>query len=311
LKYGSAQAFEAALSSALRRRVRGDTNAEFQRLRRSVAFDRLLARLNQIDSENWLLKGGVALEYRMPVEARATTDIDLSARVSVDIFVKSLTDATSTNLGDYFEFVFTREPFRPVADLPTTYRFSIEARLNARRFERLTLDVGFADPWLGIPEQLTASDLLGFAGIDPITVRAIPIVQHVAEKVHAYTRQYGRENTRVKDLVDIVLLASHRPIDGVRLRTTLDGVFEARGTHVLPTGLPMPPPGWAGPYEVLTEPLGIEHDLARAHAIAADFLDPVLAEPVPIQGRMWDPASLSWTSGLPSSQRDVSVRDRT
>ena len=164
MKYGSGQAFEAALSAALRRRTPDQTNAEFQRLRRSVAFDRLLARLTRVDGDNWLLKGGVALEYRMPAEARATTDIDLSARGDVSIFVKSLTDATETDLGDYFEFVFTREPFRPIDDLPTTYRFSLEARLNARRFERLTLDVGFADPWLGEAELLAAPESLELCG---------------------------------------------------------------------------------------------------------------------------------------------------
>ena len=295
MKYSSAQAFEAALSAMLRRRTPGQTNPEFQRLRRSVAFDRLLARLIHIDADNWLLKGGVALEYRMPAEARATTDLDLSARGNLAVFIKSLTDATTTDLGDFFEFVFTREPFRPVTDLPTTYRFSIEARLNARRFERLTLDVGFADPWLGIPEQVAAPDLLGFAGIEPITVRAIPVVQHLAEKVHAYTRQYERENTRVKDLVDILLLSSHRPIDGVTLRTALDRVFAARENHLLPTALPMPPRGWDAPYRVLAEPLGIESDLSKGHAMVADFLDPAMAQPHRVQGLTWNPASRSWS----------------
>jgi predicted nucleotidyltransferase component of viral defense system len=296
MKYGSAQAFEAALSVALRRRTPGQTNADFQRLRRSVAFDRLLARLTRIDPDNWLLKGGVALEYRMPAEARATTDIDLSARGDVGVFVKSLTEATKIDLGDYFEFVFTREPFRPIDDLPTTYRFSLEARLSARRFERLTLDVGFADPWLGIAEQLTAPDLLSFAGIEPVTVKAIPIAQHVAEKAHAYTRQYGRENTRVKDLVDIILLSSHQPISGLTLRSTLEGVFEARGSHALPDSLPTPPLGWPGPYRVLAEPLGIEPDLTRGYAMTADFLDPVLAQQHHIQGSIWDPLSRNWAN---------------
>jgi len=296
VKYGSAQAFEAALSAALRRRTPGQTNTEFQRLRRSVAFDRLLARLTRIDPDNWLIKGGVALEYRMPEEARATTDIDLSARGDVSAFIKSLTDATKTDLGDYFEFVFMREPFRPLEDLPTTYRFSLEARLSARRFEGLTLDVGFADPWLGIAEQLTAPDLLSFAGIEPVTVKAIPIEQHVAEKAHAYTRQYGRENTRVKDLVDIILLSSHQPISRLTLRTTFEAVFEARGSHALPDALPTPPLGWAGPYRVLAGPLGIESDLTRGYAIAANFLDPVLAQQHRVQGSIWNPLSRNWVN---------------
>jgi predicted nucleotidyltransferase component of viral defense system len=294
VKYGSAEAFETALSARLRRRPPGQTNTEFQRLRRYVAFNRFLARLISVDADNWLLKGGVALEYRMPAEARATTDIDLSARSDVASFTKSVTDATTIDLGDYFQFESTREPYRPVAGLATTYRFSLEARLNKRRFEPLTLDVGFADPWLDVAEHLTAPDLLSFAEIAPITVRAIPIVQHIAEKVHAYTRTYERENTRVKDLVDIILLSSHRPIEGSTLSKTFDDVFEARKTHKLPTTLPEPPPGWAGPYRVLAAPLGIESDLAMSHAMAAAFIDPVVATPNRVLDATWDPKSRSW-----------------
>jgi hypothetical protein len=40
--------------------------------------------------------------------------------------------------------------------------------------------------------MIQTSDLLSFAGIEPLTPPAIPLSQHLAEKVHAYTRSYGR-----------------------------------------------------------------------------------------------------------------------
>ena len=49
------------------------------RLRRKVAFDRLLARLFHEQTGNMLLKGGYALELRLE-SARATKDIDLSIK---------------------------------------------------------------------------------------------------------------------------------------------------------------------------------------------------------------------------------------
>src|SRR5260221_3239157 len=48
------------------------------RLRRQVAFDRLLARLFAEPDPPWLLKGGYAFDLRLGGGARTTTDLDLS-----------------------------------------------------------------------------------------------------------------------------------------------------------------------------------------------------------------------------------------
>jgi hypothetical protein len=67
----------------------------------------------------------------------------------------------------------------------------VEASLAGRLFETFLLDVGEWDgPTIGQPEALTTPDLLGFAGIEPVTVAAIPLTRQVAEKLHAYTRRY-------------------------------------------------------------------------------------------------------------------------
>lgn len=54
-----------------------ETNIDLQRLRRKVAFERLLARFFVNGSNTWVLKGGYALEIRF-AHARATKDIDLT-----------------------------------------------------------------------------------------------------------------------------------------------------------------------------------------------------------------------------------------
>jgi hypothetical protein len=86
-------------------------------------------------------------------------------------------------------------------------RYDVDCQLAGRRFDAVTVDVGFVDPIEADPERLHGPDLLLFAGIAPAEVPAIPLSQHVAEKVHAYARVYGAEgllSTRVKDLVDLV-----------------------------------------------------------------------------------------------------------
>ena len=48
------------------------------RLRKEVAFDRLLARLLVVAPGRWVLKGGLALDFRFGERARTTRDIDLA-----------------------------------------------------------------------------------------------------------------------------------------------------------------------------------------------------------------------------------------
>src|SRR6202012_480879 len=84
------------------------------------------------------------------------------------------------------------------------------------------LDVAFADPIFGEPDIVTADDVLGFAGIEPPSLRVYPLETHIAEKLHAYTLPRKRPNSRVKDLPDIALLASVREIEGAKLRASLE-----------------------------------------------------------------------------------------
>lgn len=50
---------------------------DVNRLRRQVAFERLLVRL-AADGDTWILKGGLALELRLANQCRSTKDLDLT-----------------------------------------------------------------------------------------------------------------------------------------------------------------------------------------------------------------------------------------
>jgi hypothetical protein len=108
-------------------------------------------------------------------------------------------------------------------------------------------------------EPLTFSSALTFAGLAPsVTVPAIDVDQHAAEKFHALTRTYGeRPNTRVKDLVDLVLLTELNLVDPTRLTDRVRTVFRVRATHPMPTELPEPPSAWRDDYLGLIEELDI------------------------------------------------------
>jgi hypothetical protein len=145
------------------------------------------------------------------------------------------------------------------------------------------------------PETVAASHLLDFADVEPIHVPALAIEQHVAEKLHAYTRTYAGEkpSSRVKDLVDLVVIARTTAIDAERLERATGAIFERRATHQMPAAVPAPPVDWAPGWRKLVADMPVEGDLRAAHSAAAALLDPVLARNV-TSGR-WAPDSREWT----------------
>lgn len=142
--------------------------------------------------------------------------------------------------------------------------------------------------------MIQTSDLLSFAGIEPLTLPAIPLSQHLAEKVHAYTRRYGSSelpSTRPKDLIDILLIEGSATIEAAALRHALETTFSERALQPLPASLPVPPTAWTTPYRRLAETVDIEPNLATAFARAAVFLDPILAAKASGQ---WDTERQEW-----------------
>ncbi|MGH3499323.1 MAG: nucleotidyl transferase AbiEii/AbiGii toxin family protein [Nocardioidaceae bacterium] len=75
MRYTDARAFRQALEQRLKTLAAGD-GARLSRERKRVVFDRLFARLAATAPDRWLLKGGVALDLRLPDRARATRDVD-------------------------------------------------------------------------------------------------------------------------------------------------------------------------------------------------------------------------------------------
>lgn len=272
--YQSPTAFRTALEDRLKR-ISGEEGVDVNRLRKQVAFDRLLTRLFSNDDLPWVLKGGYAMELRTQ-SARATKDIDLTMR---DEELYSL-DAEERNLAlqetiqdrvlrpamqDFFEFAIGSA--RTDFDAPPKggARFPIEARMDGRTFAKFHLDIGLGDVWAEPFDELVPTDWLGFAGIEPRAFPAISKEQQFAEKLHAFTlpRPGDRENTRVKDLVDMFLLI-REGMAGDRVITMIRATFERRGTHDLPADLPPAPLEWEGPYEKLAQACGVEDPLSRA-----------------------------------------------
>jgi hypothetical protein len=293
MRYTTAGAFRTALEQRLSS-IGDKTGVPLVRLRKLIVFDRLVARLTVAAPNRWVVKGAVALLFRIGPEFRTTKDMDLARQDNEEAATGDLIAVQSIDLGDYFTFAIERTKKLDSLSDATAVRYHVTAELAGRTFEDVTLDVGFGDPFVADPELVRGPDLLNFADIPPAEVPALPIEQHVAEKVHAYTRMYGGQpSTRVKDLVDLVMISSIFTFEAGRLRRALTATFAARATHDLPEEIPSPPTDWRVAYRKIAAEMNLDPDVLVGFQQAKDFLDPVLAGAI-WDGARWDPTQRTW-----------------
>jgi hypothetical protein len=276
--YATATAFRQALEERLRR-LSLESNTSLSRLRKLVAFDRLLARMVAGEPGLWIIKGGYALEMRLGARARTTRDVDAAVQAPLEQTPELLAAAASMRLDDWFEFEIGRPDQAATGAPQGGLRFPTRCLLDGRLFESFHLDAGVGDPLPGEVDYLTGPALLEFAGIAPARVPAYPLAQQLAEKVHALTRPYaGGEASRVKDLIDILLIGRMCDSEIDVLREALITTFQARATHPVPDRLPAPPRSWDRPFSRLASQLDATWSRLEEAALAArEFVDPVLS----------------------------------
>ena len=292
MKYQTAGAFRRALEARLNTISRQE-NVPLIRLRKMVAFERFLARLLQDQPNSWVLKGGYALQLRLGDRARTTKDVDVLFRETQGQIHDALMTAGKIELGDWF----TYEIGRPASLLPEVgggERYAIHSLLDGRTFEKFGLDVGVGDPIVGPVEYLHAPGFLEFAGIEMLEIPSYPVPQQIAEKLHAYTRpRAGRENTRIKDLVDIYLLAELGQFTGHLLEKAIRATFEAADTHPVPDTLPEPPAGWRQGFQRLANEVGLTNvGLEDVYSKIQEKIEPALTGKT--RDKVWNASRWRW-----------------
>jgi len=277
--YATATAFRQALEARLMN-IAHAGDVDVQRVRRQVAFDRLLSRLFRDPAAPWSLKGGYAMELRLAA-ARATRDIDLAVRAPAAggrrttraALLTMLQTAAALDLGDFFTFLVGE----PITDLDAApyggARFPVEARMDGRAFARFHLDAAVGDVVLEPRDSVRGRDWLAFAGIPATPFRTVSREQQFAEKYHAYTLpRGGRPNSRVRDLLDMALLIAEGQLDQRRAAEALRATFAHRQTHLFPADAPEPPAGWERPFAALAAECGWAGDSAGAHGAVCRFI---------------------------------------
>lgn len=248
------------------------------RLRNRIAFQRILARLSR--DSGWVLKGGFSLEVRFGLLARATKDLDVERLAATSTAVElqdALDESLSIDLGDGFTFLVRMpKPMRREDAEPSTWRAVVDVSYLDTSFGTSVIDV-VPSPTSSTShlEELTiTTTIVG----DSFTTLAIDIHRHTAEKLHAYARIYAYDapSSRVKDLVDLVLIAESEVLDSAALLDALREVFAERRTPI-PDRLPEPPADWEPTYTALMGDVGHTGiSLTSAWQIAADLFERAL-----------------------------------
>ncbi|MCM3555212.1 nucleotidyl transferase AbiEii/AbiGii toxin family protein [Janibacter melonis] len=251
------------------------------RVRRHFAFQRILVRLSA--TEGWVLKGGFALEVRLGLQARATKDLDLAMLDDLDgaEVHDRLLDALDVDADDALTFqVSAPKAISPDEAGNPGWKFTVTSFLGGKVFAPLRLDVVARSAEIAgavgtlevhppiLPERLSST-----------TMPAVDVAQHAAEKFHAMARTYAgdRPSSRVKDLVDVVLLADAGLLPHPDLPDRLRTVWQVRDGVPPPAQLPELPASWSRDYAAMATELDLDIDYLTARSTAERIYAEALA----------------------------------
>jgi hypothetical protein len=263
-----------------------------RRIHLVVAIDRLLVRLLQAAPGQWVVKGGYANQLRRPVDARFTEDLDLRIDAAIETAPELFASGFAVDLGDDFSYEVASSP-APLDGPPGGgLRFVVVARLGGTELVRFKVDVSAADVVVGDVESYLSDPVLERLGFRPSRFPVYPVNQHLAEKLHALTLPRAVENTRARDLVDLLWFVNHFTFRSDTLAIACIATFERRATHAWPPVIDVPPDSWSRPYQVWRAELDLaERNPAAAASTLRSFLEPVY---LGVASLAWNPAAQEW-----------------
>lgn len=271
---------------------------------RQARFDRFLCRVFASGEESeWLLKGGMSMLARVP-RSRSTKDIDLASGTAADLAEaeQALTALVGVDLGDHLTF-------RPIRAVPTGMgdnqpgvltRRLVFACLDAdydTHIDAIMVDIVVGPAPVGRPEIIEPANRLHLKRpLITYPYRLFPVVDQIADKVCATlstTYGSGKPSTRVKDLVDLVVIAHTQELDLRELRAAITAKqilssMEAFDRFTIPAE-------WARTYPATAKgvPSAEPYTAATAALLIARLVDAALVAS-PADGS-WDPQELTWT----------------
>lgn len=185
-----------------------------------------------------VVKGGSAIKMRFGNAAtRFTTDLDTATATDPDVYAERLAATLAKGWEGFTGRIVPRDPAQPQG-VPQGYvmrPFDVKLSYNGKPWCTVPLEVGHneigdaeAADWVEFED---AADLLAGIGFPTLgKVPLMPLAHQIAQKIHAVTSG----SDRVRDLVDLQLIAANAVIDLAETRRTCVRLFAYRKGQAWP-----------------------------------------------------------------------------
>ncbi len=213
----------------------------------------LIDRAQRASQPDFLIKGGVALELRLGSRARATRDLDVTLARGDGPLIDAVESALQ---GEFESFTFRRKG-EPYVMPNSVLRVEIAIQYRGRSWATVRLDVNTNELDTLEIEYIDAIPLRPFGLTGPERLPCLALPFQIAQKIHAVSesRPQGRDNDRVRDMVDLLLLRG-AITDVAAVRAACQRVFDLRGTHSWPPTFE-PPDWWVAEFERSASEVGL------------------------------------------------------
>lgn len=245
------------------------------RVRNWISFMMLAGALERVRDaagvRAFIVKGGVALELRLRLRARATKDFDATFREQFGEMLDVLDAALREPYGD---FRLSRKGV--IHDLGgKAKRIAVQVLYRDKPWATVQMEVSSGEGHAIEAERVPATHLSEFGLDGPEFVHCLSTRFQIAQKIHAVTAppREGRTNERFRDLVDLWLLRE-LGTELARVREACEEVFRSRATHPWPPDVHVPD-HWAEPFARLAGDVGLA---TTDVALAAEALRAYIAE---------------------------------
>ena len=196
--------------------------------------------LGQMLPAGSVVKGGTSMRLRLgPERSRVTVDFDTARSIDFDAYIKDLRTRLETGWCDFTGEVLIRKQGSP-SGVPFEYVMQpLDVKLAYRNHPWCTMRLEVGHNELGDADESETRELPQkileiFTAMNlpkPKPIPLMPIPFQIAQKLHGVS-QPG--SSRVRDLIDLQLIAQNEPFDIARTADICRRLFAYRKAHAWP-----------------------------------------------------------------------------
>ncbi|MFT9008774.1 MAG: nucleotidyl transferase AbiEii/AbiGii toxin family protein [Bifidobacterium sp.] len=296
--YSSGGAVEAAIKSAAKAEHARHPERQVGDLIRQAHYDRFLSRIfSQGEESTWVLKGGSAMLARIP-STRRTLDADLfSNGYDIQRSLDELKNLAGIDLHDHFVFEFrSATPILQTDNQPYQdgYRVTFDTRLGVKLLNPIHVDLVAHQGTMPRADVMTPVNRLPIDRLTTYPYRLYPVTCQFADKVCAVVQKInGRDSSRIKDLVDLAIIAVTQRFEAGALEESLRSECGRRQLS-FPIDFVIPVSWTPVQFRKTAQATKVDNmTIGQAYALVQGLLEDLYARDT-MTSLEWDPASLSW-----------------